>query len=236
MSTYLDSGNDSWIPFSINQPSYRGLEALIISYWGRREIKYAASEKSCYHTHSVVTAAFQQFAKEDEACLAEGFSERLVQIFRDQDLSLWRIPVLNLEGLTCDNIHGLQAKNMPKGASIARFKDRDGRPGLAIHIQGKVDGWAVASSGYQPMRHVQDIMVIFKSSSAKDANWQIGGGGFIKQIIGLYFSLGMQVEDLGYAFKDTRARFNFVERIISDTDLCVRTVSEIPQMMQAINA
>lgn len=143
MTVNLEGRNDLWAPLSAGE-EYRPLDILIVSYLGgRREIDILAGAESPYRHHSVVVAAARQFAREDQACLHEGFPERLVQLFRDNGLSLWRVPKVDY-----------YSRKPSEERSVVRYTSPvDGRPGLNLHIQGRydlesdlVDAWKIRQS------------------------------------------------------------------------------------------
>src|SRR5580692_9208287 len=105
----------------------KDVDGIIFSYMSRKEIQRILTiEELPPYLHSLISNASKAFSGEDQACIREGFSPRLVQLFSEHDSSLGRIPVINLEE-TEDSTY-ISPKDM-QGSSIVRFKEKGRCPG-----------------------------------------------------------------------------------------------------------
>jgi len=235
---------------------------MVISYLGRKGITLIAGPESPFCHLSVVSVAARQIKKEDGASIREGFSERFVQICNDNELSLWRVPVLDLGGRerNGDYIDFLDPEDMPPGASIARFKDSRGRLGFALHVQGNVDG----EFPYCPqMKHGKMVGVLNKKGPFRNLNgvvtiheyfgpgdmwkhqhklWTSGSVDFTEIVEATYSEVVIGKEAEKYHFtmgarylEDSfRVQVDFIERMLAGTDPAFRLADGVRQIEQPL--
>jgi hypothetical protein len=223
---------ENWTPLSGDRQDH--IASVMISYWGRKEVQLLAGEDT--PLRSELQKASQQYDLEDQVCLREGFPLSLIEFFKKNGLSLWRLPELNLKGRTSEYIDFLKSEDMPKGTSVARFKDRRNRPGFALHIQGK----RLLESP------ILGVIAIFKRySDPEDQLWMPGGR---EQLIPTIMSCYNSSHAVHHVGKDEEscdncprfgegvadANINFVQSVVSGADQEVEVVSEIAQVEQPL--
>lgn len=111
---------------------------------------------------------FLAHVREDEHCRRVGYRSELVQALRSRHLSLWRLPVLDLQGRMgdIDYIDFLKQKDV--NSPLMRFEDKYRRVGLAVKLRGKADGnisWNFyKGEGDQeyPIRQMTSVLAVFQ--------------------------------------------------------------------------
>lgn len=120
--------------------------------------------------------------KEDEYCRRIGYPPELVQAFRSRQLSLWRLPELDLGGRTglTGQIDFLTPADLT--SPLMRFTDACGRVGLALRVRGNADGDVGIHDEIRPIRQYSHVSAVFKRYTDSD-RWVNGDNyGVINRI------------------------------------------------------
>jgi hypothetical protein len=114
-------------------------------------------------------------AKEDEYCRRVGYRSELVEAFRRRQLSLWRLPALNLGGRTGPNTNYISLTQEDLVSPMMRFVDAYGRVGLAMKLRGNVDDNVRWDSPERdcPIRDISLVSSIFRRHNYQDS-WVAG--------------------------------------------------------------
>lgn len=125
-------------------------------------------------------------AKEDAYCRRVGYDPGLVQALRSRNLSLWRLPVLDLKAGVGDTFYiELSSKDMT--SPLMRFTDKCRRVGLAFKLRGNADGNITLSVGGQEqeysIREISTVLTVFQRYP-NHTHWVSGSSAaFVSSII-----------------------------------------------------
>lgn len=227
--TTVSNTSQRWSP--LTSTDHQVINELLVSYWGRREIVLIASAESPYRLHSVIAAAAKQFADEDQACMQAGFPRRVVEMFRDHHLSLWRVPDLNTK---LDDL--LKDQNKGKGW-IMRCRNDEGNPGLVfrvpVYCPGSNYGRAFDIYG-EPLPYVSAIWIFNSRKTGKENIWEVRGT-FFEDSNHHGLPEGHRMALTGYCTYDRNTRLNFLKFCLSGTDTYFR-MGEILQEKRRLPA
>lgn len=204
--------NGSWIPLASQQ--YEKVDKTIIEYAGRDWIQLAMTEKeSPYRTHQVVINLFLQFINEDQACTDKGFPQSVVDLFKKNNLSLWRIPSLGEQpdpktlAIPLVVTPNFQFKFK---WNVMRFTI-NGCPGLCLSVQKKVNSSLGGSLAFLKV-----------NKNPKDDTWR-------KSVTGSNKKVEQAIGDCIKAPCPHNEGASFLNRLVSSRDPEF-VIEEIPQV------
>ena len=174
-------------------------------------------------------------AKEDEYCRRVGYRSKLVIALRSRQLSLWRLPEVDLRGRTgrTEYIDFLKPEDV--AFPLMRFTDTSGRVGLALNVRGNADGNVELPTGTVPIRQVSETLALFRRYP--DCNtWSIGSrGGFSHRVYSAVHSPDHTAAmHLGCPtcppFLKQNGFISWAVALITKTDLAMKIDGEIHQV------
>jgi hypothetical protein len=222
-----------WTPLSA-QSGYAGVDALIVSYMGRKEIDVLGREPHWYeetpYRCGAIVKAFERFVQEDRACLDAGFPEEAITVFRDAGYSLWRVPVVPVANL----IIALKVEDL-QGLSVARYK-AEGSLGYAFHVQGYIDDFNRETSWGRQIRSLEGVVEMFKNATPY---WGISGNDTLIIRIEEAYDHLTAFPPLSEAARELGIRrpaeqYPFISRVLTGTDPILRLAREVPQVEQPL--
>jgi hypothetical protein len=110
----------------------------------------------------------------DELIVNNQYPQRMIQLFRNCNLPIARLPALDLGDRVGDYIDFLRPWNMTH--PVMRFKDLRGRSGIAFHVEGYANGQIELFDQPIQIHTLSGVLAVFKRS-ANENNWRVGIGG-----------------------------------------------------------